>query len=197
MVTRFDFDVRRLFPRGPVSLLGNLPYYVATQILLRFLEKPTPITLAVLMLQKEVAARLSAAPRSKDYGILTFIVQAQCRVEFLAHDPGERFLARARGRICARSPDAARARRAAGSRSRNSERFSSSRFFTAPKTGRKVAQRISFPTGRKRPQQIGASAAGARGRIVARTVDRVGQLGAAAGSSKLRDGPFRTVRDRG
>lgn len=87
-----EFDVRRLFPRGPVSLLGNLPYYAATPILLRFLQNPTPIKLAVLMLQKEVAARLSAQPGTKDYGILTLIVQAQFRVEFLRTIPATVFL---------------------------------------------------------------------------------------------------------
>ncbi|MEO5719799.1 MAG: 16S rRNA (adenine(1518)-N(6)/adenine(1519)-N(6))-dimethyltransferase RsmA [Chthoniobacterales bacterium] len=78
-----EFEVRRLFPRGPVKLLGNLPYYISTQLLLHYLEQPSPITLAVLLLQREVAARLSAAPRSKDYGILTLVVQLQCRVEYL------------------------------------------------------------------------------------------------------------------
>ena len=87
-----DFEVRRLFPRGPTKLLGNLPYYVSTEIILRFLPTPTPITLALLMLQKEVAARLSAQPRSKDYGILTLIVQSQCRVEYLRTVPASAFL---------------------------------------------------------------------------------------------------------
>ena len=57
-----EFDVKRLFPAGPVKLLGNLPYYASTQLLLRYLDPPTPIRVAVLMLQKEVAARLSASP---------------------------------------------------------------------------------------------------------------------------------------
>jgi 16S rRNA (adenine1518-N6/adenine1519-N6)-dimethyltransferase len=87
-----EFEVRRLFSTGPVKLLGNLPYYVSTQLLLRYLEQPTPITVAVLMLQKEVAARLSAAPRSKDYGILTLIVQLQYRVEYLRTVPASVFL---------------------------------------------------------------------------------------------------------
>lgn len=77
------FESRELFAHGPTKLLGNLPYYAATEMLLQFLQKPSPISLAVLMLQKEVAARLCAMPRSKDYGILTLVVQAQCRVEFL------------------------------------------------------------------------------------------------------------------
>ena len=87
-----EFDVKRLFPAGPVKLLGNLPYYASTQLLLRYLDPPTPISVAVLMLQKEVAARLSATPRSKDYGILTLVVQAQCRVEYLRTVPANVFL---------------------------------------------------------------------------------------------------------
>ncbi len=87
-----DFEVRRLFPHGKVKLLGNLPYNVAIPILLRFLESPTPISSALLMLQREVAARLSAAPRSKDYGVLTLVVQAQCRVEFLRTIPATVFV---------------------------------------------------------------------------------------------------------
>ena len=87
-----EFDVRRLFPRGPVKLLGNLPYYAATPILLRFLGKTKPITSALLMLQMEVATRLSASPRSKAYGILSLVVQSQCRVEFLRAIPPSVFL---------------------------------------------------------------------------------------------------------
>ncbi len=87
-----EYDVRGLFPRGPVKLLGNLPYYAATPILLRFLGKTTPITLTLLMLQMEVASRLSASPRSKAYGILTLVVQSQCRVKFLRTIPSSVFL---------------------------------------------------------------------------------------------------------
>ncbi|HEX4666188.1 MAG TPA: 16S rRNA (adenine(1518)-N(6)/adenine(1519)-N(6))-dimethyltransferase RsmA [Chthoniobacterales bacterium] len=87
-----EFEVAQLFPRGPVKLLGNLPYYISTPLLLRFLQTPTPITLAVLMLQKEVAVRLSAGPRSRDYGVLSLVVQSQCRVEFLRTVPASVFL---------------------------------------------------------------------------------------------------------
>ncbi|CAN5435985.1 hypothetical protein BH18VER2_BH18VER2_05500 [soil metagenome] len=87
-----EFEVKQLFPNGPVKLLGNLPYYISTQLLLRYFEQASPITLGVLMLQREVAARLSAAPRSKDYGILTLAVQLQCRVEYLRTVPASVFL---------------------------------------------------------------------------------------------------------
>lgn len=86
------FDVRRLFARGLVKLSGNLPYYASTQMLLRFLAQPTPISSALLMLQKEVALRLSASPCSKNYGILTLATQAQCRVEYLRTVPAGVFV---------------------------------------------------------------------------------------------------------
>jgi 16S rRNA (adenine1518-N6/adenine1519-N6)-dimethyltransferase len=87
-----EFEVRRLFADGSVKLLGNLPYYISTEILLRFLEQPTPITMAVLMLQKEVAARIAAKPRSKNYGILGLVVQSQYHVELLRKIPAGVFL---------------------------------------------------------------------------------------------------------
>ncbi len=86
------YDVSQLFPRAPVKLLGNLPYNISTQLLLHYILSPTPITLAVLMLQKEVALRLSALPRSKDYGILTLILQSQCQVEYLRTIPASVFV---------------------------------------------------------------------------------------------------------
>ena len=87
-----EWDVRRLRPRGPTTLLGNLPYSVATPVLLRFLEKTTPISSAMLMLQMEVAARLSANPGTKAYGILSLLAQARCRVEFLRAVPPDVFV---------------------------------------------------------------------------------------------------------
>jgi 16S rRNA (adenine1518-N6/adenine1519-N6)-dimethyltransferase len=87
-----DFAIAKLFPRGAIKLLGNLPYYISTPLLQRFLQQPTPITLSVLMLQKEVAARLAAGPGSRDYGILALVVQSQCRVEFLRTVPASVFL---------------------------------------------------------------------------------------------------------
>jgi 16S rRNA (adenine1518-N6/adenine1519-N6)-dimethyltransferase len=78
-----DFDVRTLFAQPRVKLIGNLPYYISSQLLLLFLKWPTPISLSLLMLQKEMAARLSATPGSKDYGGLTLQVQLHYRVEYL------------------------------------------------------------------------------------------------------------------
>jgi 16S rRNA (adenine1518-N6/adenine1519-N6)-dimethyltransferase len=86
-----NFEVKKLFPRGPIKLLGNLPYYISTEILLRYLQMPTPILLALLMLQKEVAVRLAAGPGSKDYGILGLVLQSQYRIEYLRTIPATVF----------------------------------------------------------------------------------------------------------
>jgi 16S rRNA (adenine1518-N6/adenine1519-N6)-dimethyltransferase len=78
-----DFDVRTLFAQPRVKLVGNLPYYISSQLLLHFLKWPSPISLSLLMLQKEMATRLSATPGSKDYGALTLQVQLHYRVELV------------------------------------------------------------------------------------------------------------------
>ena len=87
-----DFDLRPLFGERRVKLLGNLPYYVASQLLMRFVQYPSPISLYLFMLQKEMARRLAAAPRSKDYGALTLNIQLHHRVEYLRTVPATVFL---------------------------------------------------------------------------------------------------------
>ena len=78
-----EFDTRQLYAHRTVKLLGNLPYYIASQLIFRFVTYPSPISLSLLMLQKEMARRLSATPSSKDYGALTLQVQLHYQVEYL------------------------------------------------------------------------------------------------------------------
>ena len=58
-----------------IVVVANLPYYITTPIILRFLESQLPIDRMVLMMQKEVASRLSAQPSTKAYGSLSIAVQ--------------------------------------------------------------------------------------------------------------------------
>jgi 16S rRNA (adenine1518-N6/adenine1519-N6)-dimethyltransferase len=88
------FDVRELFAQARVKLLGNLPYYASSQLLLKFLDSPSPISLALLMLQKEVAQRLSAPPSTSDYGALTLLVQLHYHVQYLRTIPATVFYPR-------------------------------------------------------------------------------------------------------
>ena len=87
-----DYDVRRLFAKPRVKLLGNLPYYISSQLLLKFTKYPSPISLWLFMLQKEMARRLSATPGTSDYGALSLVVQLHYHVEYLRTVPASVFL---------------------------------------------------------------------------------------------------------
>ena len=87
-----EFDARMLYTKPTVKFLGNLPYYISSQLLMKFLEYPSPISLWLFMLQKELAKRLVAAPTTSDYGVLTLLVQLQHRVEYLRKVPSSVFL---------------------------------------------------------------------------------------------------------
>jgi 16S rRNA (adenine1518-N6/adenine1519-N6)-dimethyltransferase len=88
------FDSRVLFAHRCVKLIGNLPYNISSQLLLKFLQCPSPISLSMLMLQKEMAMRLSASPSTHDYGALTLRVQLHHRVQYLRSIPSTVFLPR-------------------------------------------------------------------------------------------------------
>lgn len=66
-----------------LKVVGNIPYYITSDILLRLFEQHGAIELIVLMVQKEVADRLSAQPGSRDYGLLTVTANLFADVEQL------------------------------------------------------------------------------------------------------------------
>ena len=59
----------------PVKVVANLPYYITTPILMHLIESKIPFAEFVVMMQKEVADRISAEPNSKAYGSLSIAVQ--------------------------------------------------------------------------------------------------------------------------
>ncbi len=63
-----------------VSVVANLPYYVTTPILFHVLESPVNVSQIVVMVQKEVADRMTAKPGTKDYGVLSVTVQYRAEV---------------------------------------------------------------------------------------------------------------------
>jgi 16S rRNA (adenine1518-N6/adenine1519-N6)-dimethyltransferase len=71
------------FAPEPVSVVGNLPYYITSDILLRLLEYHRYFSMIVIMVQKEVADRLAASPGSRDYGLLSATAQLYASVEKL------------------------------------------------------------------------------------------------------------------
>ncbi len=63
-----------LHPDMHISVCANLPYYITTPILMRLLECGVPFSTITIMIQKEVAERLVAAPGSSDYGAITAVL---------------------------------------------------------------------------------------------------------------------------
>lgn len=66
-----------------IAIIGNFPYNISSQILFKIIENYTKVPQMVGMFQKEVAERVAAVPRTKDYGILSVLVQAYYDVEYL------------------------------------------------------------------------------------------------------------------
>lgn len=62
-------------PDLPIKVVANLPYYITTPILMHLIESKIPFTEFVVMMQKEVADRISAEPNTKAYGSLSIAVQ--------------------------------------------------------------------------------------------------------------------------
>ncbi len=72
-------DLKKLiadeFGDMPVHVVANLPYYITTPIIMKFLEEEIPVKSLTVMVQKEVADRMAASPGGKDYGALSAAVQ--------------------------------------------------------------------------------------------------------------------------
>jgi 16S rRNA (adenine1518-N6/adenine1519-N6)-dimethyltransferase len=65
----------------PVPVVGNLPYYITSDILLRMFDFRAAFSTIVVMVQKEVADRLAASPGNRDYGLLSATAQLYAKVE--------------------------------------------------------------------------------------------------------------------
>lgn len=76
-------NLQRLFEGQPFVLTGNYPYNISSQIFFKMLDNKDLIPCCTGMIQKEVAERISAAPGSKTYGILSVLIQAWYSVEYL------------------------------------------------------------------------------------------------------------------
>src|SRR5215831_13982054 len=93
-IDALKFDERVLFSRRCEKLLGNLPYNISSALLLKFLAYPSPISLWLFTLQKEMATRLSARPSTHDYGALTLRIQLRHHAKYLRTLPATVFFPR-------------------------------------------------------------------------------------------------------
>jgi 16S rRNA (adenine1518-N6/adenine1519-N6)-dimethyltransferase len=85
-------DLEKLFPGKPLSIIGNFPYNISTQIFFKVLDHRQQVREVVGMLQKEVAERLAEGPGSKAYGILSVLLQAYYNIEYLFTVPPHVFV---------------------------------------------------------------------------------------------------------
>jgi 16S rRNA (adenine1518-N6/adenine1519-N6)-dimethyltransferase len=74
-VLQFDFAAAASEAGGKLLVVGNLPYYVTSPILLKLAASHAALERAVLMVQREVADRVAAEPGSRDFGLLSVTVQ--------------------------------------------------------------------------------------------------------------------------
>ncbi|UUV98525.1 16S rRNA (adenine(1518)-N(6)/adenine(1519)-N(6))-dimethyltransferase RsmA [Vagococcus luciliae] len=69
-------EAKKVFDKEqPIKVVANLPYYITTPIMMHLLMSPLDITTMVVMMQKEVADRMTAKPSTKAYGSLSIAVQ--------------------------------------------------------------------------------------------------------------------------
>lgn len=75
-----------------VRIIGNLPYYITTPIIMKLLEDGVEADSMTVMMQKEVADRIKANPCTKAYGALSVAVQYYCEVSGVVNVPKEVFI---------------------------------------------------------------------------------------------------------
>jgi 16S rRNA (adenine1518-N6/adenine1519-N6)-dimethyltransferase len=78
-------------PTQPAQVIGNIPYYITSDILLRLFSYHQQFERIVIMVQKEVADRIAAKPGGKEYGLLSATAQLYAKVEKLFTVPPEAF----------------------------------------------------------------------------------------------------------
>lgn len=76
-------DLGKLYSGQPISIIGNFPYNISSQIYFQVLAHRQQVRECVGMIQKEVADRLAEGPGSKTYGILSVLLQAYYTIEYL------------------------------------------------------------------------------------------------------------------
>ncbi|MCL1941915.1 MAG: 16S rRNA (adenine(1518)-N(6)/adenine(1519)-N(6))-dimethyltransferase RsmA [Synergistaceae bacterium] len=68
-------------------IIGNLPYYITTPVIMKILEEKTAAKTLTFMVQKEVADRIGAKPGTKAYGAITAVINYYCTVSYISDVP--------------------------------------------------------------------------------------------------------------
>ncbi|ACL74559.1 16S rRNA (adenine(1518)-N(6)/adenine(1519)-N(6))-dimethyltransferase RsmA [Ruminiclostridium cellulolyticum] len=83
---------REVYNAKSVKVVANLPYYITTPIIMRFLEEVKGVDKMVFMVQREVAERMVSGPGTKDYGALSVAVQFYSKPEIIFDVPPHCFI---------------------------------------------------------------------------------------------------------
>lgn len=79
-------------PGMPVVVIANLPYYITTPLIMRFLEEDLPFESITVLIQKEVAERIVSKPGKKEYGAISVAVQYYSTPEIMKIVPPDSFM---------------------------------------------------------------------------------------------------------
>jgi 16S rRNA (adenine1518-N6/adenine1519-N6)-dimethyltransferase len=82
-ILKADFDELHQLSKGPLKIMANLPYSISNPFLFKLIEHQEKMDWATIMLQKEVADRLTATPGTKQYGIPTVLLKSCATVKSL------------------------------------------------------------------------------------------------------------------
>ena len=80
-----DTNLSALFPRPGMKLVANLPYAIAARLLVELAALPNPPALIVVTIQREVADRFTAKTSTKDYGLLSILLQRHYEIATVKH----------------------------------------------------------------------------------------------------------------
>ena len=81
---KYDYaSITKRFPDYTIAVCSNLPYYITSELIMRFLECGIPLSSITVLIQKEAAIRLCSKPGSADYGAITAVVSYYAKAERL------------------------------------------------------------------------------------------------------------------
>lgn len=88
-----DLEIDTYFPgESEIVVVSNLPYYITTPILMKFLETSNRVSRLILMMQLEVAQRIASKPNTKDYNALSVVIQYRANTSILFKVPKTVFI---------------------------------------------------------------------------------------------------------
>ena len=90
--TNLNQIIEEHMPDMPVVVIANLPYYITTPLIMKFLEDELPLESITVLIQKEVAERIVSPAGKKDYGAISVAVQYYSNPEIVRIVPPESFM---------------------------------------------------------------------------------------------------------